>query len=151
MVQTFSFDITELHTLEGIAKALLKDLDDMPYTIVLEGSLGTGKTTFVQLFLQAIGYTEHVPSPSYGLVNSYTIRGLHIAHADFYRLEDDESLDLLGWDLILRNSDLVLIEWPKAFNIPWDIKLHFDIKKQKRYLTITTYQTLNHLNDLRQA
>jgi len=37
---------------------------------------------------------------------------VNIAHFDLYRLADADELHYLGFDDILEQSDLVLIEWP---------------------------------------
>lgn len=145
---TYTFEITTFSSLQQTASMLAKNLDQSPYIITLDGVLGAGKTTFVQFLLEALGYQGHVSSPSYALVNSYSVSGLRISHADFYRLEDEESLELLGWDLILDNSDIVLIEWPRAFKVQSDIRIKLYTQNKRRYLTIDTQIPLSHLSDL---
>lgn len=132
---------------QKVAIALANLLENKKALITLEGDLGTGKTTFSQFFLQALGVSGTIPSPTYAIVNEYQHNHRHFVHADFYRLEEQDSLDLLGFDFLLQTADIVLIEWPK-FNLEPDI--HIALSDQPhRTLTITAEDELiNHLNDL---
>lgn len=81
--------------------------------IHLRGELGTGKTTLVRGFMRALGYEDRVKSPTYTLIEPYTIGRVTVYHLDLYRLSDAEELDYLGfWDLLGRHA-LCLIEWPE--------------------------------------
>lgn len=53
----------------------------------LLGDLGTGKTTFVRLFLEALGSPQRASSPTYVLQHEYsTARPFTLEHWDLYRL-----------------------------------------------------------------
>jgi len=79
----------------------------------LRGDLGMGKTTLVRGILRALGYEGRVKSPSYGLVESYSLPGVTVHHLDLYRLSHGEELAFLGIEELLDGDALVLIEWPE--------------------------------------
>lgn len=81
--------------------------------VVLRGDLGAGKTTLVRGFLAALGHEGHVRSPTYTLVEPYEIDGKRIYHLDFYRIADPRELTYLGFDELVAEPAVKLIEWPE--------------------------------------
>lgn len=80
--------------------------------VALKGELGAGKTTLARAILQRLGVTEHVPSPTFTLVQAYeTARG-PVFHFDLYRVENALELEELGFDEAL-DTGIVLVEWPE--------------------------------------
>ncbi len=79
--------------------------------LLLEGDLGAGKTTFINLLLESFGYTG-VSSPTYAFRHTYLTDQLKIEHVDLYRLEGDEDIESIGlWDLFHNSESLIIIEW----------------------------------------
>lgn len=84
-----------------------------PYTILLQGNLGVGKTTFSQFFLKSILINKNqvITSPTFNIINVYdTIKG-SVWHVDLYRLESKEEIFNLGLLEFIRIG-ITLIEWP---------------------------------------
>ncbi|MGK7934835.1 MAG: tRNA (adenosine(37)-N6)-threonylcarbamoyltransferase complex ATPase subunit type 1 TsaE, partial [Xenococcaceae cyanobacterium] len=59
-------------------------------TILLEGDLGSGKTTLIQGIGQGLGITEGIISPTFTLINEYKEGRLPLYHLDLYRLQNEE-------------------------------------------------------------
>jgi tRNA threonylcarbamoyladenosine biosynthesis protein TsaE len=64
----------------------------------LSGTLGAGKTVFVQGFAKGIGYEGRVTSPTFTIMNEYESGRLPIYHFDLYRLEGADDLESIGYE-----------------------------------------------------
>ena len=83
---------------------------------MLEGDLGSGKTTLARYLIQFFGGDDHVSSPTFSLVNEYEWMVddslMKFYHLDLYRLESVEEVIGIGFEEIIDSEDYVLIEWP---------------------------------------
>lgn len=110
----------------------------------LQGDLGAGKTAFTRAFLRALGVTGRIKSPSYALLESYTVSSLKLYHLDFYRFNSPEEWVEAGFRDILEQNAVVLIEWPEKAGglLPApDLSLHLHYQDEGRLLSITAHST----------
>lgn len=84
--------------------------------IACYGTLGAGKTTFVQGFAAGLGVAAdaYVRSPTFALVHTYTGR-LNMYHFDFYRLSSVEEVEGIGFDDYVEAQGVVVIEWAEKY------------------------------------
>lgn len=90
-----------------LATALASEAE--PGTILLlEGDLGSGKTTLVQDLARGLGIPGVVTSPTFVLVQVYEEGRIPLIHADLYRLSSADPEELELWD----PTAISAIEWP---------------------------------------
>ena len=135
---------------EILAQEVIKTkLQKTAFLLCLEGSLGGGKTTFLQGFARGLGVKEKVLSPTFVLMRKFQILFLNqqakfqnFYHFDCYRIESPKELLSLGFKEIIKNpQNIVAIEWADKIKkiIPQkSLWLKFElIDKEKRKITIT--------------
>ncbi len=90
-----------------------------PCAVLLEGDLGSGKTTLTKGIVAGLGVAreEEVTSPSFTLVHEYgessatSKQRTRVYHADLYRIEEEREIESLGLNELLSPESTVLIEW----------------------------------------
>jgi tRNA threonylcarbamoyladenosine biosynthesis protein TsaE len=119
-------------------RSLAATLYATPATVLLNGELGTGKTTFFRAFAEAVGITDVVTSPTYALEQRYASPSHgEVLHLDLYRLTTPEA------DELLKHSDhhegIRCIEWADRLSkLPEQaIHLHFAEADRGRTLACT--------------
>lgn len=107
-----SFEIATPDDMEALGRrvaALLKPGD----IVLLNGSLGAGKTLLVSGIAQALGVEDQVTSPTFLVVRKYEDGVLPLTHADVYRL--GSTAEFTDLELVEDSADGVLaIEWGDA-------------------------------------
>lgn len=89
-------------------------------TILLEGNLGAGKTTFTKGIGAGLGIKRIIKSPTYTIVREYQDGRLPLYHVDLYRLSEEEVPDL-GLDEYFEGEGVSVVEWPSV--APEDLPL----------------------------
>jgi tRNA threonylcarbamoyladenosine biosynthesis protein TsaE len=82
---------------------------------LLDGQLGSGKTTLVRCILESLGIKGIITSPTFTYINIYysPILNKNIYHFDLYRLTSLDEFYALGLDEFLEDQNaLFFIEWP---------------------------------------
>lgn len=96
----------------ALARALAPGL-----AIHLHGDLGAGKTTLTRAMLHAAGYTGHVRSPTYTLVEPYAVvidgQQVEVLHFDLYRLASAEEFLDAGFREHFGGQAICIVEWPE--------------------------------------
>ena len=106
-----------------------KILLEMPpgLSIALKGELGAGKTTFVQGLAKGLGISEkyYITSPTFNIINEYPAHSFTLCHLDLYRLGSADELEYIGFDDLVDDTHIIVVEWPEILS---DISFKFDIE-----------------------
>jgi len=98
---------------EALARRLAAALPECTagLTLLLQGDLGAGKSTFARALIRSLGHSGAVPSPTYTLVEPYDLPGGMVYHVDLYRVSSEEELRYLGWTEL--DEGFRIVEWPE--------------------------------------
>lgn len=83
------------------------------------GHMGAGKTTFIKAICEELGVEDVITSPTFAIVNEYTIdkpgdfEGDSLYHFDFYRIKKLEEFFDMGGEDYFNSGSLCFIEWPE--------------------------------------
>ena len=80
--------------------------------VLLEGELGSGKTTLVRGAARALGVTDPVTSPTYSIGHRYRTEGLTVSHLDLHRLAGLDHEDPALLSDYLGPGRIAFVEWP---------------------------------------
>ncbi len=105
----------EVHCIEDTYALACRIADTLEggETILLEGDLGAGKTTFTKGLAKALGIEDEVTSPTFTILNVYEDGKFKLNHLDMYRVESADELAELGIEDCFDNESITVIEWNK--------------------------------------
>jgi tRNA threonylcarbamoyladenosine biosynthesis protein TsaE len=100
--------------------------------ILLNGQLGTGKTTFTQGLARGMDITEQINSPTFTLLKEYpgharaadrphaqSHNGPALYHFDLYRLDEPEEIFDLGFEDYFYGDGVCVVEWADKADLLW--------------------------------
>lgn len=99
--------------------------------LLLDGNLGSGKTTLTQGIGAGLGITDTIVSPTFTLICEYLDGRIPLYHLDLYRLEPAAVEQLYletyweGWE---KEPGIMAIEWPERLVHRPDRYLHLTLQ-----------------------
>lgn len=140
---TLTLSLPDLSHVQDLGWRLGKIL--LPGSILmLEGDLGSGKTTLVQSIGAGLGIADVIASPTFALIHEYPEGRIPLYHFDLYRLESGEVKELhleTYWEELEVLPGIVAIEWPDRL-LDWpENYLHCRLTyvDEGREITLTPY------------
>ncbi|BEV35494.1 tRNA (adenosine(37)-N6)-threonylcarbamoyltransferase complex ATPase subunit type 1 TsaE [Synechococcus sp. M16CYN] len=116
-----SIYLSDLKATQALGKKMSKWLP-AGTILLLEGPLGTGKTSLVQGIAAGLGIYEPITSPTFALAQHYPDGSPPLIHLDLYRLENPKTAN----DIFLQED-----EEAKAIGaflaVEWAVRLSLDL------------------------
>lgn len=81
--------------------------------VLVRGDLGAGKTTLVRGAARALGVSDPVTSPTFGIGHRYRGSLVTVAHLDLYRLAGLEHEDPGLLEDYIGPESIAFVEWPE--------------------------------------
>ena len=113
--------------------------------LALKGTLGAGKTCLCRGILSELGHVGHVKSPTYPLVEIYSLASATIYHFDFYRIKNPMEVIEAGFREAFLDTNICLVEWPqnaKGVLRDPDITISITLNPDSRDISITSTSEL---------
>jgi len=112
--------IQDLDHIREAAREFIEHIGDAR-VFAFYGTMGAGKTTFVKAICEELGVKDVITSPTFAIVNEYTIDNVQcstlnvqrIYHFDFYRIKKLEEVYDMGYEEYFYSGALCFIEWPE--------------------------------------
>ena len=121
-------------------------------TVLLQGPIGAGKTSFIQGIAKGLSISEEITSPTFALSHHYNSGNIPLIHLDLYRLKNVSSAKEVFFseeEEAIQRQAILVIEWPELIEPVidnfWKIKIsyaknygrHYEIKDPKNLLTFS--------------
>jgi tRNA threonylcarbamoyladenosine biosynthesis protein TsaE len=121
--------------IEATTAAILRD----GLVIGLSGELGSGKTALVRATLRRLGVSGPVRSPTFSLLELYSISRLNFYHFDFYRFSKPGDFSASGFRDFFGAGSVCVIEWPERAEEPGlrvDLQIGMQVADDGRVATV---------------
>lgn len=142
-------EVSNLQQTKEIAIAFAKVLKPS-MVVLLNGDLGSGKTTFVKEVVAALGCKDLVTSPTFTLLNTYNAK-FPIYHFDMYRLSSAEEAMNVGFEEYFdknRLDGVCFVEWSENVEgLIKNIDYIIDIEKISADRRLFTIKEGKHVSD----
>ena len=124
--------IQNIETIREAAREFINNIGEHK-VFAFYGKMGAGKTTFVKAICEELGVEDVITSPTFAIVNEYTIShpasaaeraSSSVFHFDFYRIKKLEEVYDMGYEDYFYSGALCFIEWPELIEelLPEDAK-----------------------------
>jgi len=105
-------------------KVEVNDLSELPFVadqlvnvlpkgvVLVNGEMGSGKTTLISEICRQLGVVDEPMSPTYAIINEYhSVNHGPVYHIDCYRLESEKEAVDIGMEDYLFSGQYCFIEW----------------------------------------
>ena len=104
--------ITDIDHIREAAREFIEHIGDHR-VFAFYGKMGAGKTTFVKAICEELGVDDVITSPTFAIINEYSLPSNSIYHFDFYRIKKLEEVYDMGYEDYFYSGALCFIEWPE--------------------------------------
>jgi tRNA threonylcarbamoyladenosine biosynthesis protein TsaE len=121
--------------IQSATEAIVRD----GFVIGLSGELGAGKTALVRAALRRLGVAGPVRSPTFSLLELYTVSRLNFYHFDFYRFSDPKEFVSSGFRDFFGPGSVCAMEWPERAgeaNFTVDLLIRMQVADAGRHAQI---------------
>ncbi len=143
---SYTFTTSSPSETKALAKCLAKHVF-AGGVIVLNGTIGAGKTNFTQGFAAGLNINCDIKSPTFNILFEYNTGTLPLYHFDLYRLENEADLEDIGFYEAVEGGGVSVIEWgdkfPSAMPADW-LEITFSVlPNEKREITFSPHGKLS--------
>jgi len=127
-------ELSSIKDTKNLAKKISKVIKNGD-TILLNGEIGVGKTTFVRFLINHLEVENkinksNVLSPTFNIVYDYNIGKIKILHYDLYRIKNYN--DILELGMFENEEDLIkIIEWPELIKSKPENRIEVSLQYSK--------------------
>ena len=138
----FCWSLEKPESTMSLGSRLTKKFPDLSI-LLLNGSLGAGKTTLVKGIAKSLRIQEPITSPTFPLSQHYPLGSPPLIHLDLYRIEEQQVAN----EFFLQEEEeskamgaLMVVEWPERLSLPmhdaWRGKLEYSSENHSRFFQL---------------